>query len=272
MIRTCIVSDAHAPPARAFTKSGVEIYLCPSCNCIMADIEFVHGQYEAGSYYTMSFADRTEIDRQWGFRWRYVLRAIRRYASTPRVLDVGAGNGYFVFLARSEFGFDADGLEISDAEATFARRMFGIEFLRSESDVSAKQYDVVCSFNVLEHVTQPMSLLSQMTRSLAPAGYLVLTTPNPACLHRRLRGLRGWSMICPPHHINVFTLTALKELLAGAGLEILEHSTLSTYINYVRNLDTESLLLRRAAFHLLRFAHIGADHFVVCRRSVAATT
>lgn len=269
MISSCIVDAAHGSPVRAFLKTGVEIYRCPSCSCIMADVEFVHHQYEADSYYTMSQPDSAAIDREWGFRWRHVLRTIRRYSSAPhaRILDVGAGNGYFVYLARSEFGFEADGFEISDAETNFARKTFGVEFLRRESAVPAAGYDVVCSFNVLEHVTQPMALISQMERWLAPGGHLVLTTPSPACIHRRLLGLRGWSMVCPPHHINLFTLTALKELLARARFDILEHSTLSTYIRAVRNLDTRGLHLRRAAFRLLKLAHLGADHFVVCRKS-----
>lgn len=267
MINACVVDTAHGPPVRAFVKSGVDIFTCPSCSCIMADVAFVHDQYEANSYYTMSFPDKTAIDREWGFRWRYVLRTVRRYASQPRILDVGAGNGYFVSLARREFGFDADGFEISDAEADYARTTFGLQFIRSAAEIAPQRYDVVSSFNVLEHVTQPLELLAQIRGYLAPGGYLFLTTPNPACVHRWFHGLRRWGMVCPPHHITLFTLTALKQLLARAGFEFVEHSTLSTYINCVRNVDTESLLLRRAAFQFLKLSHLGADHFVVCRKS-----
>ena len=49
-----------------------------------------------------------------------------------QLLDVGAGNGYFVHLARSEFGLRADGLEISAAEANYARDTFGLELLRGD--------------------------------------------------------------------------------------------------------------------------------------------
>jgi len=269
MLRNCAVHAAHAPPRFAFPKSGVDIYTCPTCGCIMADLEFSHDQYEAASYYTMAFKTKAEIEGEWGFRWRYILRTIRRYTATPKLLDVGAGNGYFVYLARNEFGMRADGLEISTAEVEYARTTFGVELLRGDLSVVTGRYDVITSFNVLEHVKEPTSLLEEMTERLAPGGLLVITTPNPSCIHRRLRCLHKWNMVCPPHHINLFTRAALQELLARKGFDVLEYSTLSTYINAVRKIDTQGLMLRRVAFEALKTAKLGADHFLVCRRKPA---
>jgi len=266
MLRNCAVHAGHATPRFAFPKSGVDIYTCPTCGCIMADLEFSHAQYEAASYYTMAFKTKAEIEGEWGFRWRYILSTIRRYMATPKLLDVGAGNGYFVYLARNEFGMPAEGIEISAAEVDYARATFGVELLRGDLSAVTGRYDVITSFNVLEHVKEPTSLLHEMTERLAPGGLLVITTPNPSCIHRRLRGLHKWNMVCPPHHINLFTRTALKEMLARKGLDVLEYSTLSTYINAVRKIDTQGLMLRRVAFEALKTAHLGADHCFVCRR------
>jgi SAM-dependent methyltransferase len=266
MLENCAVHAGHAAPRFAFPKGEVDIYTCPTCGCIMADLEFAHDQYESTQYYTMAFKTKAEIEAEWGFRWRYILGALQRYAAGPTLLDVGAGNGYFVHLARTEFGLRADGLEISTAEADYARDTFGLELLRGDLSIVAKKYDVVTSFNVLEHVKQPMTLLTQMSERLAPGGLLVVTTPNPSCIHRRLKGLTKWNMVCPPHHINLFTRASLREMLTRLGFETLEYSTLSTYINSVRKIDTQSLVLRRAAFQALKTAHLGADHFMICRR------
>ena len=268
MITNCVVRGSHAPPRHAFFKQGVDICICPTCGCIMADLDFVHEQYESSDYYTMIHQDRAAIEQEWGFRWRHILKTLKRYTDAPRVLDVGAGNGYFVFLARTEFGLQANGLEISDAEAQFARRMFGVELLRGDLAAMDTQYDVIGSFNVIEHVREPTALLEEMRDRLSAGGYLLLTTPNPSCIHRRVLGLEKWNMVCPPHHINLFTRRGLCEALASVGFEVLEYSTLSTYIRAVRKFDTEDLLLRKTAFQLLKTAHLGADHFVVCRRRV----
>ena len=267
MLQNCAVQIGHAAPRFCFPKSGVDIYTCPTCGCIMADLDFAHEQYEAPGYYTMAFKTKAEIEGEWGFRWRYILGTLRRYAVAPKLLDVGAGNGYFVYLARTEFGLRADGLEISAAEADYARNTFGIELLRGELATLTQHYDVVTSFNVVEHVKEPTRLITEMGERLLSGGYLLLTTPNPSCIHRRLQGLNHWNMVCPPHHINLFTRVALEEMLTDRSFEILEYSTLSTYINSVRKIDTHNLMLRRAAFQALKSANLGADHFVVCRKT-----
>ena len=77
MLQRCAVDAGHAAPRFAFPKSGVDIYMCPTCGCVMADLEFAHAQYEAPSYYTMAFKTKAEIDGEWGFRWRYDERGWR---------------------------------------------------------------------------------------------------------------------------------------------------------------------------------------------------
>jgi len=266
MLQYCAVNVAHGAPRFAFPKSGVDIYTCPICGCIMADLDFAHGQYESANYYTMAFKTKAEIEGEWGFRWRYILGALKGHTAATKLLDVGAGNGYFVYLARREFGLSADGLEISTAEADYARDTFGIELLRGDLSIVTEPYETITSFNVLEHVKHPTRLLKDMSEKLRPGGLLAITTPNPSCIQRRLSGLNKWNMVCPPHHINLFTRAALTQMLAREGFDILEYSTLSTYINSVRKIDTQSLMLRRAAFRALKTAHLGADHFMICRK------
>src|SRR5260370_39499975 len=135
MLPNCAVDIGHAAPRFVFPKGGVDIYTCPTCGCIMADLEFVPEQYEATNYYTMAFKTRAEIEAEWGFRWRYILRTLQHHTAGSKLLDVGAGNGYFAYLARTEFRLRADGLEISAAEADFARDTFGIELLRGDLSI-----------------------------------------------------------------------------------------------------------------------------------------
>ena len=272
MLQNCAVDGAHAAPRFAFPKSGVDIYTCPTCGCIMADLDFTHEQYESANYYTMAFKTKAEIEGEWGFRWRYILSALKRHTAATKLLDVGAGNGYFVHLARTEYGLDAEGLEISAAEVDYARATFDIELRRGDLASVTDRYDILTSFNVLEHVKHPTELLKGMSDRLEAGGILLVTTPNPDCIHRRLRGLHKWSMVCPPHHINLFTKAALSGMLAREGFELLEYSTLSTYINSVRRIDTQSLLLRRAAFQALKTAQLGADHFMICRKREPGVT
>ena len=269
MIEHCIVAESHAPPVQAFVKRGVDIYQCPTCGCIMGDLAFVADQYEAGDYYTLAYDNTESVEREWGFRWRYILRQIVTTQTGVRLLDVGAGNGYFVFLARRDFGLAAEGVEISEAEIAFARDKFGVQLRKAPLRNLPASYDVVTSFNVVEHVKDPKRLLADMAERLRPGGLLVLTTPNPACIHRRLQGLKKWGMVDPPHHINLFPRDALKQLIVETGLAPVRYETLSTYVRFVRSFDTRGLLLRRSLFHALKLFNLGADHLFVARKTAA---
>jgi 2-polyprenyl-3-methyl-5-hydroxy-6-metoxy-1,4-benzoquinol methylase len=126
------------------------------------------------------------------------------------LLDVGAGNGYFVRVAGKEFGMHAAGIEISDMAVRFARDNLGVELILGDVATHQGEYDVVTSFNVIEHLENPQRHLADLLRVLKPGGSLVITTPNPRCIQRLAVGLEKWKMICPPHHLNLFHVDAMK--------------------------------------------------------------
>lgn len=266
MSKQCVIDPAHRLDADVFVKRGTPIHRCRDCGCIMADTAFQQAQYESGTYYSMAFRTRAAIEREWGFRWRTLLRWIVRDCRPRSVLDVGAGNGYFVALAAREFGLDATGIEISAEEIRFARDVLDVELFAETVEQHRRQYDVVTCFNVLEHVADPQALLAAALARVKPGGSLVLTTPNPGCIHARIKGVRRWNMVDPPHHLNLFTRQALATLLGRHGLTLVRYDTLSTYINFVRRIDTRKLLFRRLFFHVLRAGGLGADHLVIARK------
>jgi SAM-dependent methyltransferase len=63
-------------------------------------------------------------------------------------------------------------------------------------------FDVVCSFQVLEHLREPASFLAEAARVLRPAGVLILTTPN-----------RLTSFSENPYHVKEYRAEELRELL-----------------------------------------------------------
>jgi 2-polyprenyl-3-methyl-5-hydroxy-6-metoxy-1,4-benzoquinol methylase len=264
-VKSCVVNANHGVDQHVFRKQGADISLCRDCGCIMADIDFCHDQYESGGYYTLSRPTIAGIEHEWGFRWRYVLNHITRSGHASSLLDVGAGNGYFVSLAAKEFGLKATGLEISTEEIRFANDVVGVQLIREDIAEHEASYDVVTCFNVLEHVPDPQGFLSAVIRRMKPGGLLVLTTPNPGCVHARVKGLKEWNMVDPPHHINLFSRKALFEMLADRNMKVLRYETLSTYINFVRKFDTRNLMFRRLVFNALRATKLGADHFVMAR-------
>ncbi|MBT8445266.1 MAG: hypothetical protein KJO13_11005, partial [Gammaproteobacteria bacterium] len=67
----------------------------------------------------------------------------------------------------------------------------------------------------------------------------------------------------------LFTMKALKAMAHSAAIEIVAHETLSTYVKVVKDIDTDSLLLRRLFFNAFRLFGLGADHLIVARKGQA---
>jgi 2-polyprenyl-3-methyl-5-hydroxy-6-metoxy-1,4-benzoquinol methylase len=265
-MKQCVVDPKHQASAKRFTIKATDIYICPDCNCIMADIDFYHDQYESDRYYTMHQETLRGIEYEWGFRWRYILNKIVKLSGCGSLLDVGAGNGYFGALASREYGMNVNGLEISREQIQFAQDVIGVHLINEDVADHSTEYDVVTCFNVLEHVNDPHLFMSALVKRVRPGGILVITTPNPRCIHARVKGLKNWNMIDPPHHINLFTQESLDYLIRAEELTSICYETLSTYINFVRKVDGSDLFLRKLFFNLLRIFSLGADHLFILRK------
>jgi SAM-dependent methyltransferase len=103
-------------------------------------------------------------------------KLIRLYPGL-RVLEVGAGSGWFMVLCQLR-GFDCDGIEhnpfMIDAARERARRHGLALSIREESietvQLPSEEYDLVVAMSVLEHVEDYQRALSVIQRTLKPGG------------------------------------------------------------------------------------------------------
>jgi len=259
--------DVELPLRPSFQRNDIDVYVCASCGTYVCDAPYDADQYNE-SYYTIAAQDRASLESRWGFRWRYVLDRIRKQApESSSILDVGAGNGLFVKLAAEEFDLRATGIEISRPSVEFAQATLGVDLIEEDLNEHLGTYDVVTAFSVIEHVADPRAMVRSLAQHTEPGGLVVVATPSPASIQRRVRGERRWGMICPPHHLNIFTRRGLEQLLAEEGLEVLDWEAISTSVKAVRRIDTDSELLRRSIFQALRATSLGADQLVFARKT-----
>jgi 2-polyprenyl-3-methyl-5-hydroxy-6-metoxy-1,4-benzoquinol methylase len=80
-----------------------------------------------------------------------------------------------------------------------------------------KQFDMVASFEVLEHLSAPLRYLREFWRVTRPGGLLLLTTPNFNGLSRRCLGVQ-WRVVAP-EHLGYFTPATLSRSLGEAGYQ-----------------------------------------------------
>jgi SAM-dependent methyltransferase len=115
---------------------------------------------------------------------RYAFAAA--YAHGRRVLDAACGEGYGSALLRDAGAREVLGVDIDPASIGHARRRYGggaaLRF--EQADVTAldalpaASFDLIVSFETLEHVEAQERLLDGFARLLAPGGLLMISTPD----------------------------------------------------------------------------------------------
>lgn len=110
-------------------------------------------------------------------------------------------------------------------------------------------FDTVILSDVLEHVPEPRTLLSEIARVLRPGGHLLLNVPFMYGLHEL------------PHDYFRYTAPALHRLLAGAGLRVSHLGTVGGSLHVLADL---------VAKHLAHVPAIGAPLASAVQGAVAA--
>lgn len=151
-------------------------------------------------------------------RYDELLDHLERYRDTGRIIDVGCGSGLFVQRAIQR-GWEAQGTEYPGPALNLchARNIPVIEGPFEPSNYPAGHFDVVCSFEVIEHVIDPRNEIARMQKVLRPGGAFYVTTPNFNCLARRLQP-GTWNIANYPEHLAYFTPGTLHKLLEQNGL------------------------------------------------------
>ena len=146
--------------------------------------------------------------------------------ATGRMLDVGCGNASVVKLAQ-DLGWNAEGVDV-DPQAIEDARCKGLVVHLGELDhinYHQQSFDLVLMNNVIEHVDNPLQIITEVKRILRPGGRLVVTTPNTASWgHRRFAS--DWVHLDPPRHLRLFNATNLRRLIERVGFTVHVRSSL----------------------------------------------
>ena len=156
--------------------------------------------------------------------------ALEQVASLPgdalRVLDVGAAEGHVTRLVRrARPRAEVWAIEPDPAAAGKLAEVADLVSPWLEQVPREEGFDLALLLDVLEHVTDPATLLAEAVARVRPGGTLLLSVPNVA--HWSTRGAllagefpythRG---ILDRTHVHFFTRRSLRALVARAGLVV----------------------------------------------------
>lgn len=137
-----------------------------------------------------------------------------------RLLDFGCGGGDFL-LRMHDQGWKVTALDFSEKVIGKLRQEFGLNGrvgTLPNADLANESFDVVTMWASLEHVHEPLAVLKDVRRILAPGGRLYIQVPNIDSWDVRLFGKHSHLLELPRHLVH-FNSRTLRKMLVAAGFE-----------------------------------------------------
>jgi SAM-dependent methyltransferase len=224
-VLTCpVCTEARVRPARGIEAAA--LLRCPRCGLLFTREPSPVAREGA----VMADAERRLEERVARRRAAHFARVLAQAGPPGRVLDVGTGIGTFLDIA-GRAGWQAVGVDV-DAAAVACAGARGLDARAGELravDLPAASFDLVTLWNVLDFVADPVALLGDCHRLLAPRGRLFVRTPNAAFQRHGARLGRALAAVglarlvadrprrLAIFHASNFGARALRVALARAG-------------------------------------------------------
>ncbi|MBX2971865.1 MAG: class I SAM-dependent methyltransferase [Flavobacteriales bacterium] len=181
---------------------------------------------ELGAYYSVyAYGGEGFLSPITVKRYHELLDGFEPYRKCGRLLDVGCGRGWFLIEAKKR-GWEVYGTEYSQAAIDLGRRNAITMHQGALDDTTfpGMEFDVITSFEVLEHTNAPLDDLRHIHRMLRHGGLHYCTTPNFNSLLRYY--LKGrYNIINYPEHLSYYTRRTMNKLMRKAGLRPLRVET-----------------------------------------------
>lgn len=226
----CLLCDSK----QLISISGYEqhyLVRCTACDFIFCKRKPTMG--ELSSHYAL-YPRARGISRITLKRYNELLDTFEPYRKTNNLLDVGCGDGFFLIEARKR-NWKVFGTEFTHKAIDVCLQK-GIQMTKSPLNPQhyhPESFDVITSFEVIEHINTPQTELQSFHSLLRKGGALYITTPNFNSLSRIILKSK-WNVIEYPEHLSYYTVQTLCALGSKQGFKPLTTKTTGISINRLR--------------------------------------
>lgn len=185
---------------RAFRADFFTVWRCANCGSLHSaervDLAPYYAQYPLRR-------QKTDVFNRIALRKRLRMLNGERLQRSQSILDYGCGRGAFLDVLRQDGFTDVGGYDAYVSSY-------------ADSTVLSRQYDLVTSYDVIEHFHNPRDFMATVADLVKPDGLLAIGTPNADALS--ITGPGDIPVdISQPYHRHILSERVLLALAAGRG-------------------------------------------------------
>lgn len=191
-------------------KDKLGLYICPETGYTF----FFPGIEGDDEFYSIK-KPNSESYMDW--KWEHE-EALSFIEDGNRVLEVGSGAGGFLQGLSNRRHIVASGLEINPSAIAVAKIrgvMIVNESFYFHANCSDGIYDVVCAFQVLEHIQNVSNFMNSAKKCLKPGGHLIISVPD----NESFVGALDPFSDRPPYHVGRYTTSSLEKIGSYFGFK-----------------------------------------------------
>lgn len=272
----CAICHSSSFHKRANVK-GIDYIECLSCRIVYQfpfperhQIEEIYNQDD--SHYFISDVKNANFVQ--GELWLretaqfFITRLQEHYTQSladASVLDFGCGTG-IVLDEIQKLGSRCTGVEMSPWACRYGRERFGLTMLNEDIlkvQLEPESFDVILMSHVIEHLPDPVTIVSRLAHLLKPNGVLMICTPYSDSLGAKLFG-RHWLYYLPNEHLHLFNDSSMTKVIESSGLQV---KTIEHYL--WRKCSTLGALVRLPV-GIIRTTMQGATQYVSAKDGMIA--
>lgn len=217
-----------------YQRGQFGIVVCNKCNQVFVSPRLNENArakiYQNADYFNQQiygFSNKFNLAMAYQKIWIYgrlnlIIKLLKGNIKEKQLLDIGSAYGLFLASAR-KIGFEITGIEYSATAVKWARENLSLNVhcgTIETTNLPKNFYDVVCFWDVIEHIENPLTFLRLVRELTKDKGLIVFSCPYFDSLAQRLLKSKWNSR--PEQHLWQFTTDKLKQIFSDANLKLLK--------------------------------------------------
>lgn len=238
---------------------------CITCGLVRAD-PVVDSETLTELYAQSSFDYSDEVINLKSTYGRYLAKLVKYGAKKGALLEVGCGNGFFLEEALAQGYAIVRGVEPSATALSRADpqlRQSIICNVMSPGLFKAGQFDVICMFQIFDHIPDPGLLLAECFRVLKPGGLILCLNHNIEAWPAKI--FKNRSPIIDIEHTCLYSPTTMTRIFAKYGFKVRNvGSAYNKYtLYYLMRFIPFPALLKRVILASLKRSFVGRIRMLI---------